>query len=83
MKYQFSEQMISLKPSAIREILKYSSDPQVISFAAGNPAPNAFPVDTIAKITQEIFEKEPITALQYSVTEALLSRPLAIWIKIK
>lgn len=65
----FSDNMAGLAPSAIREILKFTADPEVISFAAGNPAPEAFPVDTIAKLSAEIFEKEPINALQYSVTE--------------
>ena len=38
MKYQFSQKIDSLQPSAIREILKATADPSVISFAAGNPA---------------------------------------------
>lgn len=65
----FSNKVAALAPSAIREILKFTADPEVISFAAGNPAPEAFPVDTIAKISAEIFAQEPINALQYSVTE--------------
>ena len=65
----FSDKVANLAPSAIREILKFTADPEVISFAAGNPAPEAFPVDTIAKISADIFREEPITALQYSVTE--------------
>ena len=69
MGYKFDEKMENLKPSVIREILKYSSDKSVIAFSAGNPAPEAFPVDAIRKITAEILEKEPIDALQYSLTE--------------
>ena len=69
MEYIFSDKIAALKPSAVREILKSTSDPNVISFAAGNPAPEAFPVDTIRKIASEIFEEEPITALQYGITE--------------
>ncbi|MGN0679901.1 MAG: PLP-dependent aminotransferase family protein [Oscillospiraceae bacterium] len=65
----FSDKVSTLAPSAIREILKFTADPEVISFAAGNPAPEAFPTDTIAKISAEILGKEPINALQYSVTE--------------
>ena len=41
----------------------------MISFAAGNPAPEAFPVETIAKLSADIFREEPINALQYSITE--------------
>ena len=69
MRYQFSEKIDSLQPSAIREILKATADPSVISFAAGNPAPEAFPVEAVQKITREILEEDPILALQYSVTE--------------
>lgn len=44
MEYQFSERVKSLKPSAIREILKNSSDPSVIPLSAGNPAPGRLPL---------------------------------------
>ena len=44
MTYSFADRVMALQPSAIREILKFTSDPEVISFAAGNPAPEAFPV---------------------------------------
>ncbi|MBQ2756739.1 MAG: PLP-dependent aminotransferase family protein, partial [Oscillospiraceae bacterium] len=69
MNYSFSERVSKLQPSAIREILKVTQDPTVISFAAGNPAPEAFPVDMVREITADIFRDEPITALQYSITE--------------
>ena len=65
----FSHRVSGLQPSAIREILKFTADPEVISFAAGNPAPEAFPVDTIRKLSDEIFAENPIGALQYSVSE--------------
>lgn len=66
---QFSNRVSGLKASAIREILKFTADPEVISFAAGNPAPEAFPTEVIAKLSAEIFAEEPINALQYSITE--------------
>ena len=69
MDYIFSDKVSSLQPSVIREILKFTSDPEVISLAAGNPAPDAFPVEEIRRITADILEKNPIAALQYSVTE--------------
>ena len=69
MNYTFSDKISNLKPSAIREILKMTADPSIISFSAGNPAPDAFPVEEIRRITSEILDKEPIAALQYSVTE--------------
>ncbi len=69
MNYKFSENISGLKASAIREILKFTSDPEVISFAAGNPAPEAFPIDEIKSISKSIFDDNPILALQYSITE--------------
>lgn len=75
----FSNKVAGLAPSAIREILKFTADPEVISFAAGNPAPEAFPVDTIRKLSDEIFANEPINALQYSVTEGYM--PLRRWLE--
>ena len=76
---EFSTKVSSLQPSAIREILKFTADPTVISFAAGNPAPEAFPTDVIAKISADIFAEEPINALQYSITEGYT--PLREWLK--
>lgn len=69
MEYTFSDRISTIKASAIREILKLTADPSVISFAAGNPSPDAFPIDAVKQITAEIFEKEPVMALQYSITE--------------
>ncbi len=69
MEYKFSEKIANLKPSAIREIFKSLTDPTIISFAAGNPSPESFPVDELARLAEEIFENESTTALQYSITE--------------
>ena len=65
----FSYRISGVAPSAIREILKSTADPSMISFAAGNPAPEAFPVDDIRRISNDILTDEPIAALQYSITE--------------
>lgn len=67
MEYKYSDGVASLKPSIIREILKSSGS--TIPLAAGNPAPDAFPVDDVKKIVGEIFEEDPILALQYGVSE--------------
>lgn len=47
MEYTFSDKISSLQPSAIREILKATADPKIIPLAAGNPAPDAFPVEEV------------------------------------
>lgn len=67
MEYRFSNGLSSLKPSAIREILKNSGDS--IPLSAGNPAPDAFPVSDVQQIASEILAEEPILALQYGITE--------------
>ncbi len=69
MEYQFSDRVRSLKPSAIREILKNSSDPSVIPLSAGNPAPDAFPYDAVSALSADLLKNAPIDALQYGVTE--------------
>ena len=69
MEYKFSNKIASLKPSAIREMFKTLADPSIISFAAGNPSPESFPVAQLEKISSDIFETIPVAALQYSVTE--------------
>ncbi|MGN0605800.1 MAG: PLP-dependent aminotransferase family protein [Oscillospiraceae bacterium] len=69
MEFNFSDKVSGLKASAIREILKFTSDPEVISFAAGNPAPEAFPVDFVSRISAELLRDNPVLALQYSITE--------------
>lgn len=69
MEYKFSNKVSHLQASAIREILKYTVDPEVISFAAGSPAPEAFPTERIAEISAELLRDDPILALQYSITE--------------
>lgn len=69
MNYSFSDNVAGLKPSAIREILKFTSVPGYIPFAAGNPAPEALPTEAVAKISADIMQNTPVAALQYSVTE--------------
>lgn len=69
MDYPFSNKVLALKPNAIREILKSASNPDVISLSAGNPAPDAFPIEQIKEISNRILEENPIGALQYGVSE--------------
>ena len=69
MDYKFSNKVLALKPNAIREILKSASDPGVISLSAGNPAPDAFPVEAIGEISARLLRDNPIGVLQYGVSE--------------
>lgn len=47
MNYTFSDKLADLKPSAIREIFKSLTDPEIIAFAAGNPSAESFPSEFI------------------------------------
>ena len=78
MDYRFSDKLAALRPSAIREIFKSLTDPEIIAFAAGNPAPESFPVAEMAEISAEIYERMPVTALQYGTTEGYLPLRRAI-----
>ncbi len=69
MEYMISDNLASLKPSAIREIFKSLSDPSIISFAAGNPSPLSFPSKELGEIAADIFANHAAAALQYSITE--------------
>jgi 2-aminoadipate transaminase len=64
----FSQNAQSMKRSAIRELLKLTNKPGLISFAGGLPDPHVFPVEEIRDITNEILAKEPHRALQYGLT---------------
>jgi 2-aminoadipate transaminase len=64
-----SDRMASLKPSAIREIFKVLQDPEVISFAAGSPAPETFPGPALGEIAAKLLRDNPAAALQYGITE--------------
>ncbi|WP_322105821.1 PLP-dependent aminotransferase family protein [Paraburkholderia sp. J41] len=76
--WQLSERAIKLTSSAIREILKVTERPEVISFAGGLPAPASFPVEAMRAAADRILRDEAIGALQYSATEGYL--PLREWV---
>ena len=69
MEYRFSENVKDVKPSAIREIFKFLSDPELISFAAGNPSSDSFPDKEMREIADRIFGQQSKKALQYGTTE--------------
>lgn len=69
MNFNISDRMSTMKGSAIREIFKALADPEVISLAGGNPAPELFPSEEMAQIANEVLTNQPVTALQYGITE--------------
>jgi 2-aminoadipate transaminase len=67
--------------SVIRELLKLTSQPDVISFAGGLPAPELFPVKEMEAAMQRVLVQHGSQALQYSTTEGY--EPLREWIVTK
>ena len=66
---QFSTRMDLLKGSEIRELLKLTAQPDIISFAGGMPAPELFPVEQMMEASRAVLEENGRAALQYSSTE--------------
>lgn len=69
MAVKFAKRMAGLKGSEIRELLKLTEKPEVISFAGGLPAPELFPIEEMKKISTMVLEEDGRSALQYSTTE--------------
>ena len=69
MAIKFAKRMEGLKGSEIRELLKLTEKPEVISFAGGLPAPELFPVEEMKEISKIVLEESGTQALQYSTTE--------------
>ncbi len=65
----YSKNANNLKRSVIRELLKLTNKPEIISFAGGLPAPKTFPKDELGDIVDEVIQKEGTKALQYGATE--------------
>ena len=66
---QFASRMDLLKGSEIRELLKLTSQPDIISFAGGMPAPELFPVEQMMQASEAVLKENGRVALQYSSTE--------------
>ncbi len=68
---KFAERTARLRASTIREMLKVTQQPDVISFGGGLPAPELFPTTAIAQCTAEVMDEYGAAALQYGVTEGI------------
>ena len=78
MQYEFARYTQSMKPSAVREILKLTQGNDVISFAGGLPAEDCFPREAIRKAYERVFATSGQNALQYGLTEGLVQLREAI-----
>ena len=72
MAVRFADRMGKVEGSAIRELLKLTARPEVISFAGGMPAPELFPVEEMKKVSVAVLEEQGKVALQYTTTEGYL-----------
>lgn len=66
---KYADRMEGMQSSEIRELLKLTAQPEIISFAGGLPAPELFPVEEIAQVTTDLLAKEGRQLLQYATTE--------------
>ncbi len=72
MNNRFADRMKTTRKSFIREILKVTQQPEVISFAGGLPNPGFFPVEEIAEASTKVLAEDGRNILQYSTTEGYL-----------
>jgi 2-aminoadipate transaminase len=68
---RFAARTARMRASTIREMLKVTQQPDVISFGGGLPAPELFPTEAIAECTREVMRDIGSLALQYSVTDGI------------
>lgn len=76
--HRYAQRMQNMGSSIIRELLKLTQDPEIISFAGGLPAPEVFPVEAFQVAMERVLRSEGPCALQYSATEGY--QPLREWI---
>jgi 2-aminoadipate transaminase len=70
--HRYAQRTHRMTSSAIRELLKLTEDPEVISFAGGLPAPDVFPVEEFSAACGKVLKELGAQALQYGSTEGYL-----------
>jgi 2-aminoadipate transaminase len=78
MEFAYAHRMAGMKASEIRELLKVTQRPEVISLAGGLPAPEFFPTRGMKEVTAKLLDEAGRQAMQYSTTEG--HPPLRRWI---
>jgi 2-aminoadipate transaminase len=76
--WRLARRAARLNPSVIREILKLTEQPGIVSLAGGLPAPEAFPVEAMREATARVLADAPREALQYAASEGF--GPLREWV---
>src|SRR6202158_4687629 len=68
-KSRYAQRTLGVKSSAIRELLKVTQKPEIISFGGGLPAPDVFPVKRFEEACHKVLTEQGAQALQYGATE--------------
>lgn len=69
MNVRYADRTSSIKASEIRELLKLTEEPEIISFAGGLPAPELFPLKKINEVMSQVINEKGCIALQYASTD--------------
>lgn len=69
---RYAQRTQRMASSAIRELLKLTENPEIISFGGGLPAPEVFPVDEFSAACERVLRDHGAQALQYGTTEGYL-----------
>ena len=79
----YSKNVMNIKRSAIRDLLKITRQPDIISFGGGLPSPDTFPVKEMAEISYQLLREKGTVALQYGPTEGepALREEIAKWMR--
>ncbi|MBL0094754.1 MAG: PLP-dependent aminotransferase family protein [Piscinibacter sp.] len=78
MNFQMARRAERMNPSIIREILKVTERPGIISLAGGLPSPDTFPVEAMRAACDKVLRETPREALQYAASEGYA--PLREWV---
>jgi 2-aminoadipate transaminase len=78
MNWQMAQRAEKMNPSVIREILKVTEKPGIISFAGGLPSPQTFPIDAMREASERVLRDDGKAALQYAASEGYA--PLREWV---
>ena len=78
MNWTMARRAEKMNPSVIREILKVTEKPGIISFAGGLPSPRTFPVEAMLEATQQVLTHDGRASLQYAASEGY--GPLREWV---
>ncbi len=76
--WQLAHRAKRMNPSVIREILKVTEQPGIISLAGGLPSPDSFPVEAMREASARVLRDTPREALQYAASEGFA--PLREWV---